>query len=196
MPRISLIALAIVLATACGSAGPQATPAESGPSEAAERIFGDAEAVEVLIATSDIAKGTPWSRAQDLVEVASIPVALRPSTFVSPDDPTVLVGRVALGDIPRNQIIVAGLFVDIPPVSTGPGLPAGLIAFSFPTPGGLESAEVGDVLTISSLADPIWPIEAEVAASTADHITVLVDEGRVQELAALDGSDLAITGAG
>lgn len=80
-------------------------------------IEADAQPVEVLIATSDITEGTTWADAQQHIGVVEIPIGVRPSTFSAPDGPGFDDHMVAIGDIPKNQIIVAALF--IPPTITG-----------------------------------------------------------------------------
>lgn len=95
-------------------------------------VYDDAQPVEVLIATADIPKGTPVAQALESVERSEVPLKIRPSTFISPDNTDPITGLVAGGDIPRNQIIVAGLFID-PTVLTQSlrdQIPAGTVAFS------------------------------------------------------------------
>jgi Flp pilus assembly protein CpaB len=95
-------------------------------------VYDDAQPVEVLIATADIPKGTPVAQALESVERSEVPLKIRPSTFISPDNTDPITGLVAGGDIPRNQIIVAGLFID-PTVLTQSlrdQIPAGNVAFS------------------------------------------------------------------
>jgi len=66
----------------------------------------------VLIATTDIPKGTPAADALRAVELKDIPLEIRPSSFIPVDGTDELAGLVANSDIPRNQIIIRGLFVD------------------------------------------------------------------------------------
>ncbi len=75
-------------------------------------VYDDAQPVEVLIATADIAKGTPAADAFNSIDVTEVPLKIRPATFISPDNTDPITGLVAQSDIPRNQIIVSGLFVD------------------------------------------------------------------------------------
>jgi len=75
-------------------------------------VYDDAQPVEVLIATSDIPAGTDVADAFASIEVTEVPLKIRPATFISPANTDPITGLVARGDIPRNQIIVAGLFVD------------------------------------------------------------------------------------
>ena len=95
-------------------------------------VYDDAQPVEVLIATADIPKGTPVAQALESVERSEVPLKIRPSTFISPDNTDPITGLVAGGDIPRNQIIVAGLFID-PTVLTQSlrdQIPSGNVAIS------------------------------------------------------------------
>ena len=75
-------------------------------------VYDDAQPVEVLIAAQDIPAGTPASEALQSVEVTDIPLSIRPATFVAPGNEDSITGLVTLSDIPTNQIIVNGLFVD------------------------------------------------------------------------------------
>ncbi len=75
-------------------------------------VYQDAQPVQVLIATADIPQGTPASDALQAVEVKDIPLEIRPSTYIPAEGTDELAGLVALSDIPRNQIIIRGLFVD------------------------------------------------------------------------------------
>lgn len=95
-------------------------------------VYDDAQPVEVLIATADIPKGTPVAQALESVERSEVPLKIRPSTFISPDNTDPITGLVAGGDIPRNQIIVAGLFIDPTVLSQSlrDQIPAGTVAFS------------------------------------------------------------------
>lgn len=95
-------------------------------------VYDDAQPVEVLIATADIPKGTPVAQALESVERSEVPLKIRPSTYIAPDNTDPITGLVAGGDIPRNQIIVAGLFID-PTVLTQSlrdQVPSGNVAFS------------------------------------------------------------------
>ena len=95
-------------------------------------VYDDAQPVEVLIATADIPEGTAVADAFASIEVSEVPLKIRPATFISPDNTDPITGLVARGDIPRNQIIVAGLFVD-PAVITQTlrdRIPAGQVAVS------------------------------------------------------------------
>ena len=75
-------------------------------------LYADAQPVLVLIATEDIAEGTPASLAIQMMVPQDIPLKIRPATFVPVDDVDQITGLVARGLIPKNQIIVQGLFVD------------------------------------------------------------------------------------
>lgn len=75
-------------------------------------VYQDAQPVQVLIATADIPQGTPASEALSAVQVKDIPLEIRPSSYIPADGTDELAGLVASSDIPRNQIIIRGLFVD------------------------------------------------------------------------------------
>lgn len=75
-------------------------------------VYDEAQPTEVLIATADIPEGTPVAEAFNSIEVTEVPLKIRPATFIDPTNTDPITGLVARGDIPRNQIIVAGLFVD------------------------------------------------------------------------------------
>ncbi len=75
-------------------------------------VYQDAQPVQVLIAATDIPKGTPAADALQSVELRDIPLEIRPSSFIPADGTDELAGLVANSDIPRNQIIIRGLFVD------------------------------------------------------------------------------------
>ncbi len=75
-------------------------------------VYQDAQPVEVLIAANDIPKGTPAADALQAVQVKDIPLEIRPSSYIPADGVEELAGLVANSDIPRNQIIIRGLFVD------------------------------------------------------------------------------------
>lgn len=75
-------------------------------------VYQDAQPVQVLIAATDIPKGTPAADALLSVEVKDIPLEIRPSSYIPADGVDELAGLVANSDIPRNQIIIRGLFVD------------------------------------------------------------------------------------
>lgn len=95
-------------------------------------VYDDAQPVEVLIATADIPEGTPVAQALDSIERTEVPLKIRPATFISPDNLDPITGLVSQGEIPRNQIIVAGLFVDPAVVtqSLKDQIPTGNVAFS------------------------------------------------------------------
>jgi len=75
-------------------------------------VYQDAQPVQVLIAATDIPKGTPAADALQAVELKDIPLEIRPSSYIPADGTDELAGLVANSDIPRNQIIIRGLFVD------------------------------------------------------------------------------------
>ncbi len=95
-------------------------------------VYEEAQPVEVLIATADIPANTPVAEAFASIEVSEVPLKIRPATFISPDNTDPITGLVALSDIPRNQIIISGLFVDPTVVSSTlrDQIPEGNVAFS------------------------------------------------------------------
>ena len=95
-------------------------------------VYEDAEPTEVLIATADIAEGTSAADALNSIEVSQIPLKIRPTTYIAPEATDSIAGLVARNDIPRNQIIIAGLFVDPTVVQTSfrDQIPAGQVAIS------------------------------------------------------------------
>ncbi|MFT5203865.1 MAG: Flp pilus assembly protein CpaB [Candidatus Aldehydirespiratoraceae bacterium] len=95
-------------------------------------VYADAQPVEVLIATADIPEGTPVADALNSIQVTEVPLKIRPATFVSPSNLDPITGLIARNDIPQNQIIVSGLFVDpaIVTVSLRDQIPAGMVALA------------------------------------------------------------------
>ncbi len=95
-------------------------------------VYKDAQPVEVLMAARDIPEGTPASEALAAMEVKEIPLEIRPATFIPPEATDQIAGLVALNDIPANQIIVDGLFVDptVVQLSFRDQVPTGNVAIS------------------------------------------------------------------
>lgn len=75
-------------------------------------LYADAQPVLVLIASEDIPEGTPAALALEMMVPQDIPLEIRPATFVPVNDAEQITGLVSRGLIPKNQIIVQGLFVD------------------------------------------------------------------------------------
>ncbi len=75
-------------------------------------VYADAQPVQVLIASEDIPEGTPAALALQMMTPQDIPLEIRPATFIPIDGGDQITGLVARGLIPKNQIIVQGLFVD------------------------------------------------------------------------------------
>jgi len=75
-------------------------------------VYADAQPVQVLIATEDIPEGTPATLALQMMAPQDIPLEIRPATFIPIDGGDQITGLVSRGLIPKNQIIVQGLFVD------------------------------------------------------------------------------------
>lgn len=77
-----------------------------------DNIAADKQPVDVLVATSDIPRGTPASQALNMMAVAQIPLELRPNNFIPVESREALLGLEAQNTIAKNQIIINGLFVD------------------------------------------------------------------------------------
>lgn len=96
-------------------------------------VYADAQPVPVLVATQDIPAGTTSADAlATMIEATEVPQDIRPATFVSPESLDQIAGLVARADIPANQIIVQGLFVD-PSVAVlrfADQVPSGQVAIS------------------------------------------------------------------
>ena len=97
-----------------------------------DSAYEDQQPVEVLIASEDIPAGTPASEALAMMEVKDIPLEIRPANFVDPNLTESIAGLIALNEIPTNQIIIPGLFVDATVVqqSFKDQLPTGQVAIS------------------------------------------------------------------
>lgn len=75
------------------------------------RAFGDAQQVEVFVVTRDIPKGLPAEQAVNgFVKASRIPRKFRPATALTSIQP--LAGKVALGPLSVNTVLVDGQFVD------------------------------------------------------------------------------------
>lgn len=76
------------------------------------RANGNAKRVDVYVAKSDIARGTPGETAvsDGAIAKAQIPQEFRPSSAITTTDE--VSQKVALFDIPQNSPIVQGMFVD------------------------------------------------------------------------------------
>jgi Flp pilus assembly protein CpaB len=95
-------------------------------------VYEDRQPVEVLIADEDIPAGTPSVDALTMMAVKEIPLEIRPANFVDPNLTESIAGLIAVNDIPANQIIISGLFVDATIVqqSFKDQIPSGLVAIS------------------------------------------------------------------
>jgi Flp pilus assembly protein CpaB len=76
------------------------------------RANNNAKLVTVYVAKSDITKGTTGesATASKAIDTAQIPQQIRPSSAINTTDQ--LSNKVALFDIPKNSVIVTGMFVD------------------------------------------------------------------------------------
>ncbi len=108
-------------------------------------VYADAQPVEVLIASEDIPEGTPAAEAIQLMQETTIPLEIRPATFVPIDGADAIAGLVAQNTIPKNQIIVSGLFVDptIIQASFTDNIPTGNVAVTLSVD---QTAAVGGYL--------------------------------------------------
>ena len=150
-------------------------------------VYDDAQPVEVLIATADIPKGTPVAQALESVERSEVPLKIRPSTFISPDNTDPITGLVAGGDIPRNQIVVAGLFID-PTVLTQSlrdQIPAGNVAFSI---------EVDETRAVGGYLQPGDEVNLMVNHSGACSTDEAADDGSTEAPAADQGDNNSFGG--
>ncbi len=75
-------------------------------------VYAGAQPVQVLIATEDIPENTPAEIALQMMTPQDIPLEIRPATFIPIDGGDQITGLVSRGLIPKNQIIIQGLFVD------------------------------------------------------------------------------------
>ncbi len=76
-----------------------------------DRAFQGAELVEVFVVTKDIPKGLPGEQAaNEFVKATKVPRNFRPGSALTALDP--LAGKVALGPLSANTILVEGQFVD------------------------------------------------------------------------------------
>jgi len=98
--------------------------------------YAGTETVDVLIATQDIPAGTPASEALQMTEQQRIPQEILPTTYLPPDAKEDVAGLITLNDIPAQQIIVQGFFVDptVTQVSYQNSLPEGHVAMALSIP--------------------------------------------------------------
>ena len=95
------------------------------------RAFDNAELVEVFIVTKDIPKGLPGEQAAaDYMKVGKVPRSVRPATALT--DINALAGKVALGALAANTVLVDGQFVDPrqAQVTFSQKIPAGKVAIT------------------------------------------------------------------
>lgn len=90
------------------------------------------ETVEVLVAVRDIPAGTNGADVVRSLEVAAIPMELRPASALRPGDIEALVGLVTTSPVAKNQVIIPTFFTAAPVETTPPNLPEGTVAVSFP----------------------------------------------------------------
>jgi Flp pilus assembly protein CpaB len=138
-------------------------------------VYEDRRPVDVLIADEDIPAGTPAVEALAMMEVKAIPLEIRPANIVDPDLTESIAGLIALNDIPANQIIIPGLFVDATVVqqSFKDQIPSGQVAISL---------NVDDVRAVGGNLQP------------GDEVNILIIHenvacGQQQEEEATDGEE-------
>ena len=127
-----------------------------------ERAFRGAELVEVFVVSRDIPRGLPGEQAaNDYVKASKVPRDLFPSTALTALDP--LAGKVALGPLSANTILVEGQFVDprTAQVTFSQKIPAGRVAIT---------VSVDQVRGVAGLLVP------------GDKVNILVAEGGAQRV--------------
>lgn len=135
MNRLTVVAVAAVVALASGAALVRYVAG------AEDRATATAELVPVLVATADVADGTPFSEAWEsgAIERSEILQGMRPATAII--DPAELDGAVIDGVLFEGQLVVQGVFV-VPgdgdaalPRTFADTLPDGTVAVSFEAAG-------------------------------------------------------------
>jgi len=123
-------------------------------------VYADAQPRQVLIASEDIPEGTPSAQALQMMEVTDIPLSIRPATFIPVDGTDEIAGLVARGEIPKNQIIIRGLFVDPTVVSASfkDQIPSGQVAVTL---------QVGQIEAVGGYLQP------------GDEVNLMVVDGGV-----------------
>ena len=126
------------------------------------RAFKNAELVEVFVVSQDIPKGLPGEQAAlNYVKVGKVPRSVRPSTALTTIEP--LAGKVALGPLATNTILVDGQFVDPrqAQVTFSQKIPAGKVAIT---------VSVDQVRGVAGLLVP------------GDKVNILVADGQSQRV--------------
>lgn len=126
------------------------------------RAFDDAELVKVFVASTDIPKGTPGETAASAgIKASRIPAKFRPATALTSLD--ALKGKVALGAVSANTVIVDGLFVEprAAQVTFSQRIPAGNVAVT---------VSVDQVRGVAGLLVP------------GDRVNILVADGGTQRV--------------
>jgi pilus assembly protein CpaB len=176
--RVVPIVIAIVLALAAG--GIVYFLAQG----ADQRAISDEQPVDILVATSLIAKGTALQDAvaQNLVQTTQVPIKLQPAgsiQAVTAENGPLL----ASADIPAGQVLISSAFVATVPINTALTpleVPDGLVAVSVPLQ---EPNKVGSFLRPGSMVaimqtttepakDPAAP-PVQVTRVLIDRIQVL-----------------------
>jgi pilus assembly protein CpaB len=172
MNRITVVAVAAVVALASGLGLVRYV------GDAEDRASASVEPVTMLVATDDVAAGTPFDEA--MAEGRIVPTqTLRESLPVTAiTDPTALEGMMADGLLRAGQAVVAGSFVvpedlgrDVGPATFADDLPEGTVAVSF------------DASGASAVADLISP---------GDRVNLLVNVPNASELGLPDSDGPAV----
>ena len=126
------------------------------------RAFKGAELVEVFVVSKDIPRGLPGEQAaNEYIKASKVPRDLFPSTALTALDP--LAGKVALGPLSANTILVEGQFVDPrqAQVTFSQKIPAGKVAIT---------VSVDQVRGVAGLLVP------------GDKVNILVADGGAQRV--------------
>jgi pilus assembly protein CpaB len=127
-----------------------------------DRAFRGAELVEVFVVTKDIPKGLPGEQAaNDYVKAARVPRDFFPSNALTALD--ALAGKVAVGTLSTNTILVEGQFVDPrqAQVTFSQKIPAGRVAIT---------VSVDQVRGVAGLLVPGDKVNILVADGTSQRV--------------------------
>lgn len=134
------------------------------------------QTTEVLVVSAEIAAGTPASvvRETGRLELRETESKYKPATAIT--DLSQIDGRVAVADLPANQILVVGMFVTPETIETtfADLVPQGEVAVSIKIPieravAGLVSP--GDFVDIIALGDPPLPLGEVDAFDTSPSLS-------------------------
>jgi Flp pilus assembly protein CpaB len=154
-------------------------------------VYADVQPVLVLIASEDIPEGTPASLAIQMMAAQEIPLEIRPATFLPVNEADQIAGLVARGFIPKNQIIVQGLFADPAIVSARftDQVPSGQVAMT---------VMVGQVAAVGGYLQPGDEVNIMVrhvgVGCAANEVEDEGEENLAGELQSNTGSDTSFGG--